>query len=100
MARNPNTNRNGDAWTAAEIKAVWEKGNPITGYDANSLRSDKCAKVMQYSAHGDRNNAYGWEIDHINPVANGGSDNIGNLQPLNWNNNAAKADKLNWQCGQ
>ena len=36
------------------------------------------------------------EIDHINPVANGGDDNYNNLQPLNWKNNAAKSDKLNF----
>jgi hypothetical protein len=36
----------------------------------------------------------------INPASNGSGDEIGNLQPLNWKNNAAKGDKLNWQCGQ
>jgi 5-methylcytosine-specific restriction endonuclease McrA len=47
-----------------------------------------------------RGHNYGWEIDHINPVANGGTDIDNNLQPLNWKNNAAKSDKLNWLCGQ
>ncbi len=55
---------------------------------------------MQYSEHGNRNSNYGWEIDHINPVANGGGDEINNLQPLYWDNNAKKGDNLNWRCGQ
>lgn len=53
---------------------------------------------MKYSEHGNRNSEHGWEIDHINPVSNGGGDELPNLQPLNWKNNADKGDKLNWVC--
>ncbi len=53
---------------------------------------------MKWSEHGNRDSKYGWEIDHINPVANGGGDELNNLQPLNWVNNANKGDKLNWTC--
>lgn len=34
----------------------------------------------------------GWEIDHLTPVSDDGSDAIGNLRPLHWRNNAAKKD--------
>jgi 5-methylcytosine-specific restriction endonuclease McrA len=100
MARKHNTDRNGNAWTEQQKKAVWVKGTTIDGYDSNILHRDKCGKNMQYSEHGNRNSNNGWEIDHINPVANGGGDEIGNLQPLNWENNAKKGDTLNWRCGQ
>ena len=47
---------------------------------------------MSRNQYGNRDSQYGWEIDHIRPVANGGSDEISNLRPLQWENNAAKQD--------
>lgn len=100
MARQHNTNRNGGAWTEQEKFAVWQKGRILEGYSEAQWRMDTCGQLMQWSQYGNRNSDTGWEIDHINPVANGGIDVINNLQPLNWKNNLAKGDKLNWRCGQ
>lgn len=36
---------------------------------------------MKYIEHGNRESDYGWEIDHINSISNGGTDNSRNLQP-------------------
>lgn len=98
MARKHNTNREGNAWTQQQINAVWQKGSTITGFPSEKYRADKCSHAMEYSEHGNRQSQYGWEIDHINPVANGGGDELWNLQPLFWGNNADKSDKLNWVC--
>lgn len=98
MARNHNTNGNGGAWSEAEKKEVWEKGDPIEGFSSDIWRHDICSKTMKWSEHGNRDSDYGWEIDHINPLSNDGDDDIDNLQPLHWKNNADKADKLNWTC--
>ena len=98
MARRHNTNRNGGSWTHAEKVAVWNKGKIIPSFSSDTWRSDKCSKIMKWAEHGNRNSEYGWEIGHINPVSNGGGDNIENLQPLNWKNNADKGDKLYWTC--
>ena len=100
MARKHNTDRNGNAWTEQTKLAVWAKGQPITtgNFPPEIWRWDRCGLVMKYSEHGNRHSEHGWEVDHINPVDNNGDDNLTNLQPLNWKNNADKSNKLNWSC--
>jgi hypothetical protein len=98
MSRKSNTTSKGEGWTPEQINAVWQKGRAIQNFDAAQYRIDTCLQIMEFSRFGDRNADYGWEIDHINPVSNGGADTINNLQPLNWKNNASKSDKLNWRC--
>ena len=53
---------------------------------------------MNFPEHGNRDSEYGWEIDHIEPVALGGGDELTNLQPLNWQNNVKKGDQYPWNC--
>jgi 5-methylcytosine-specific restriction endonuclease McrA len=98
MARKHNTDQDGAAWTEKTKLAIWEKGSPVPNYPSNLWRRDKCGIPMKYLEHGNRESEYGWEIDHINPISNNGTDSISNLQPLNWKNNADKSDKLNWTC--
>lgn len=70
--------------------AVWAKGVAIPSYDLNVWRRDSMGSVIRYSDYGDRDSEYGWEIDHIDP---NGPDDLLNLQPLHWRNNASKSDK-------
>jgi hypothetical protein len=69
---------------------VWAKAQPIIGQDPFLWGSDGCGGIMRFTAHGDTNSKYGWEIGHIKPVALGGTDDIANLQPLHWENNRWK----------
>lgn len=79
-------------WTHEQKSAVWNKGTPVDGNDPNIYRKDQCGAWMKWADHGNRNSQYGWEIDHITPKANGGSDALSNLRPLQWGNNASKSD--------
>lgn len=97
MSRNRNTR--GGNFDAATIQAVWEKGKVIPDYSPATWRWDTCGAVMKRSEHGNTDSKHGWEVDHINPVSNDGSDALSNLQPLQWGNNRHKGDNYpNWSC--
>jgi len=69
---------------------VWNKGTIAPPNGALKWRKDECGAWMLFSAYGDRNSQYGWEIDHVTSTENGGSDALSNLRPLNWRNNVSK----------
>lgn len=96
--RTANTNTRGGAFTPAEIRAVWQKGQIVAGYDPAVFRKDACGAWMKWTEYG-MTTQYGWEIDHIRPVARGGGDELANLQPLYWENNRHKGDNWpDWTC--
>ena len=96
MARSSNTDISGRPFANTTVNAVWNKGRVIDGYDRNAWRYDITGKPMKYSDYGNVSSHYGWEVDHMKPVAKGGTDDLANLQPLQWANNRSKGDIYPW----
>ncbi len=76
-----------------EINDVWAKGRVIPDYDPNVWRHDIEGNVIKKINHG-KTIEHGWEIDHIIPLSKGGADTLANKQPLQWEANRRKSDKL------
>lgn len=74
------------------IQKVWEKGKTVPNYDSRLVRKDQCDAWIKRYDYGNRDSDYGWEIDHIKPVSQGGTDDLYNLRPLQWQNNVATQD--------
>lgn len=96
MARSPNSRADGRPFDEKTVEAVWQKGTPDPKYA--SFRKDKCGASIQRTKYG-KAERWGWEIDHIKPVSKDGTDDLTNLQPLQWENNRHKGDDYpNWSC--
>ena len=78
------------AFSEEIIQKVWEKGYIDSNYNPAYYRKDQFGYWIGRQFYGDRNSQYGWEIDHIKPVVEEGSDDIYNLRPLNWRVNVGR----------
>ena len=98
MPRHRNTDTQGQAFGDTTVEQVWGKGRPVPDYDSAVWRYDVCGMPLKRSEYGNTNSKNGWETDHIKPVAKGGSDEVSNLQPLQWELNRDKSDAYPWTC--
>lgn len=73
------------------VSAVWQKADTVEGYDSNIWRKDFAGAWIRRDHYGVKSK-YGWEIDHLRPSVQGGSDELSNLNALHWRNNRKKSD--------
>lgn len=80
-------------WTEEEKKKIWEKAEGVDTENAKKgFKKDQCGAWILWSAYGNRNSKYGWEIDHIKPDSKGGEDVVSNARPLHWRNNVGRSN--------
>ncbi len=73
------------------LEQVWQKAAPVENNDPKIWRKDFAGAWIRRDQYG-KTSSYGWEIDHLRPISLGGTDAIGNLLPMHWENNRKKAD--------
>ncbi len=71
---------------------IWDKGTIIKGKDPNQYRKDVNGNIMFKRSYG-KYSPMGWNVDHKKAQANGGSDSLRNLQPMNSRANSSKGKK-------
>lgn len=71
------------------ILGVWMKGKEIPGFDPVRFRTDCDGYVIDYYCYG-RKNIYGWEVDFIVSQIQGGTRDLSNLRPVQWENKLRK----------
>lgn len=75
-----------------EIDAVWEKAAKQPNNNPDVFRKDYAGAWIRREDYGKRNMPYGWEIDHLKPLAKDGTHDMDNLYPVHWRNNESKGD--------
>jgi len=70
------------------IDLVWEKATKISGYDPDIYRKDKYGSWITKNMYSETNENFyfGWGIDYLIPKSLGGTNDILNLEPKNWEN--------------
>jgi len=93
MSRYNNSDISGGSFSEETKIQVWNKARKVVGFDPDLIRQDLCGATIEWYLYGNTTSGgRGWEIDHIVPVSRGGTDDLQNLQPLQWQNNRSKGD--------
>lgn len=95
MRRRRGTDAGGRNFTQERIDEVWDRAETICGKNPALYRRDVAGNILYKPSYG-LNSEKGWQIDHINPINNGGTDNLRNLQVLQSATNESKGDIYPW----
>lgn len=70
-------------FSKAKLGEIWA----VNGGAGKNRMKDAFGKEIDKAAYGDTNSEYGWDVDHIVRLRDGGSNETGNLRPLHIKNN-------------
>ena len=77
------------AFNETRIRAVWDKGKPVSGYDPYRWQKDECGAWMFKIRYGDGDSEWGWVIHQVDA---GKGDELSNLMPLHSKNSVDTGD--------
>ncbi len=72
------------------LRKVWERGTIMRDADPDIWRKDECGAWMRWDFYEERGSQFGWEVDQIVSVTEGGGWDLSNLRPLQWWNKVSK----------
>lgn len=77
---------------------AWDKARPVPG--SSDLRLDCDGRTIKWSEYGHMS-TFGWEVDHVHPVALGGPNHATNYRARHWLGNRRAGGLLGaWQREQ
>jgi hypothetical protein len=76
------------------INAVWDKAQSEYGFFF--FKRDRFGEIIA-KHHYSEQSQYGWYIEYIVPLTDGGTNDIDNLRPVHWKNSARASDGQNRQ---
>jgi hypothetical protein len=92
MFRHRNTDASGKPFDEATVEAVWSRA-PVS-VEHPPMRVDAYGALIWRGGYGNTSSKFGWEIGRRRPLANGGADELENLQPLQWENSRRNDESL------
>lgn len=72
---------------------LWQRATIVPDYDPDSWRQDFAGAWIQRDQLG-LTTEYGWDVCHIKPRSEGGSDELSNLVAIHWRNHLSKANSF------
>lgn len=78
-------------YSKEKLDDIFGKGKVVRGKNPNLYRRDEYGNIIYRPSYG-KETPMGWEVDHSNPKANGGTDCSRNLKPLQSSENSRKND--------
>ena len=93
-------NRLEDVWLATAMRVRTQHNKEVVKHYRKSgvipVWIQDCEKKMiRFKDHG-KITKYGWEADHVLARAKGGSNDLSNMQALNWIDNRIKSDSIDY----